>query len=118
MSPAARGARRVGVRRAAPQPRAPPEDLGICILPGRLYWQCRVDPPPARDDVFYFCIDSALAYEPFFADFGPLSLGQTYRYCQLLEKYLSSPDLQSKTIVHYCGTDKAKRANAAVLIAL
>ena len=35
-----------------------------------------------------FTTDRTLVYEPFYADFGPLSLGQTYRFCKAMEKVL------------------------------
>merc|ERR1719331_1547653 len=54
----------------------------------------------------------------FFADFGPLNMGQTYRYCKLLQKYLSDPKLAKKRIVHYTSPEAQPRHNAAVLICL
>ena len=56
-----------------------------------------------------------LVYEPFFADFGPLNMGQTYRYCRLLEKYLGEPKLAKKRIVHYTSNEAQPRHNAVVL---
>ena len=35
-----------------------------------------------------FCIDTELVYEPFCADFGPLNLGNTFRFCQKLSALL------------------------------
>ena len=35
----------------------------------------------------------------FFADFGPLHLGRTYRFCRILEAHLRNPRLAGKRIV-------------------
>uniref|UniRef100_A0A0G4G842 protein-tyrosine-phosphatase n=1 Tax=Chromera velia CCMP2878 TaxID=1169474 RepID=A0A0G4G842_9ALVE len=88
----------------------------IEILPGRFYWCALHSVPKQTANTHYFCIDQELVYEPFFADFGPLSLGLTYRYCKMMERKLSDPALASKRIVHYCSTDPHKRANAAYLV--
>jgi cell division cycle 14 len=44
----------------------------------------------------YFCVDDVynyimqdLVYQPFYADFGPLSLGKTWKYITELEKLVS-----------------------------
>jgi len=36
----------------------------------------------------FFSIDTTLHYEPFFSDFGPLNLGCTYRFCEMLSAKL------------------------------
>lgn len=51
----------------------------VCIVPQRLY--VRTQPtgssmPSSTDGVEFFSIDDKLTYTPFFADFGPLNLGQ------------------------------------------
>ena len=91
-----------------------------------------------------FTTDRTLTYEPFYADFGPLSLGQMYRFCKALEKVLQqacSPSgdeaapslhggnnenraptangghaLKGKKVYYYCGHDAHRRANSAVLV--
>jgi cell division cycle 14 len=55
-------------------------------------------------------------YEPFFADFGPLNLGHTYRFVTELEKLLSDPTYSKYAIYHYTSLDSGKRANAAYLM--
>ena len=57
-----------------------------------------------------------LVYEPFFADFGPLDLGKTYRFVTELEKLLKNPAYLKYKIYHYTSLDNAKRANAAFLM--
>jgi len=64
----------------------------------------------------FFCIDQDLVYEPFFADFGPLNLGNTYRFVTELEHLLADQSYSKYLIYHYTSLDSAKRANAAYLI--
>lgn len=86
------------------------------VVPGRLYWVALHGNRPPNSYAHYFSIDHELVYEPFFADFGPLNLGMTYRYCQLLLGKLEECTFQNQPVVHYCSRDPKKRANAAYLI--
>ncbi|XP_017267894.1 dual specificity protein phosphatase CDC14B isoform X3 [Kryptolebias marmoratus] len=63
-----------------------------------------------------FCIDEELAYENFYADFGPLNLAMFYRFCCKLTKKLKSLTLSRKKIIFYTCGDQKKQANAAYLI--
>ncbi|XP_019743892.1 dual specificity protein phosphatase CDC14B isoform X1 [Hippocampus comes] len=63
-----------------------------------------------------FCIDEELAYENFYADFGPLNLAMFYRFSCKLTKKLKSITLSRKKIVFYTCGDQKKQANAAYLI--
>lgn len=66
----------------------PPQSLldAIEIIPQRLYWMTiREKEPPKEAKVHFFTTDFDFVYEPFFADFGPLNLGLTYRYCRMIE---------------------------------
>ncbi|TNN50178.1 Dual specificity protein phosphatase CDC14A [Liparis tanakae] len=63
-----------------------------------------------------FCIDEELAYENFYADFGPLNLAMFYRFCCKLTKKLKSIMLSKKKIIFYTCGDQKKQANAAYLI--
>ncbi|KAH8078809.1 protein tyrosine/serine/threonine phosphatase [Aureococcus anophagefferens] len=62
---------------------------GAAILPNRLYYVA------VRDG---FSIDDTLVYWNFFLDFGPLNLGQLYRFCTMLNAKLQSPELRDKVI--------------------
>jgi cell division cycle 14 len=62
----------------------------------------------------FFNIDSELIYWNFFLDFGPLNLGQLYRFSTKLNHKLQS--LRSHTIMFYSSTLPAKRANGVYLI--
>jgi len=86
------------------------------IVPNRLYWAAVQAIPKNNNSYHYFSIDQELVYEPFFADFGPLNLSCTYRYCKLLKAILDDPQLAGKRIVHFCSQDPKKRANAAYLV--
>ncbi|CAD7927448.1 unnamed protein product [Amoebophrya sp. A120] len=86
------------------------------VLPNRLYWTCLSGIPKNTSTHHFFSIDNELVYEPFFADFGPLNLSSTYRYCKLVKAILDDPQLANKKIVHYCSQDPKKRPNAAYLI--
>jgi len=88
----------------------------IEVIPDRLYWAALHSTPTNTIKSHFFTIDTTLVYEPFFADFGPLNLAMTYRYCKLLEAKLNDSNLVGKRIVHYCTHDPKKRANAAYLI--
>lgn len=88
----------------------------IEVMPDRLYWAALHAMPKNTSKSHYFSIDSELVYEPFFADFGPLNLSLTFRYCKMLEAKLKDPSLADKRIIHYCSHDPKKRANAAFLI--
>lgn len=86
------------------------------IVPDRVYWMSTNAVPRSSPTHHFFSIDNELVYEPFFADFGPLNLGCTYRYCKLMQALLDDPELGSKKIVHLTSICPKKRANAAYLI--
>lgn len=54
----------------------------------RLYYVTLRAVPRERPGAHFFCIDDELVYWNFFLDFGPLNLGQTYRFCQILSHKL------------------------------
>eukprot|EP01056_Protomagalhaensia_sp_Gyna25_P005949 Protomagalhaensia_sp_Gyna_25__5948@NODE_915_length_2424_cov_3593_202935_g721_i0_p1_GENE_NODE_915_length_2424_cov_3593_202935_g721_i0NODE_915_length_2424_cov_3593_202935_g721_i0_p1_ORF_typecomplete_len594_score54_93DSPn/PF14671_6/1_8e43DSPn/PF14671_6/3_6e03DSPc/PF00782_20/8_6e02DSPc/PF00782_20/4_8e16CDKN3/PF05706_12/6_5e03CDKN3/PF05706_12/9_4e07Y_phosphatase/PF00102_27/5_3e05Y_phosphatase2/PF03162_13/4_5e05PTPlike_phytase/PF14566_6/4e03PTPlike_phytase/PF14566_6/0_0013Y_phosphatase3/PF13350_6/0_00 len=98
----------------------------ICIIPSRLYWGVdtlnRYQQRASgwfQDKFYFFSTDLDLVYDAFYADFGPLNLGQTWRYCERLKALLSDSKekLRDRIIVHYCSADTCKKANAAYLIA-
>jgi len=90
---------------------------GACeIIQDRLYFATLRTEPAQTNQCHFFSVDSELGYEPFFADFGPLSLGSLFRFSQILADKLNNPDLAAKKIVFYTSHDAHKRANGAVLI--
>jgi len=94
----------------------------IDILPGRLLWTTATSGTAAAavagagPELHCFNVDNDLIYEPFSADFGPLNLAMTYRYCKLLESKLGSPELVGKRLAHCCSPNPQKRANAVYLV--
>ena len=72
-----------------------------------------------RDDSteHWFTLDDQLLYHPFFLDFGPLSLGCLYRFCQALENKLAKVANTDRRIVYYSSSQMNKRANAIYLLA-
>ncbi|KAJ8539188.1 hypothetical protein ON010_g12682 [Phytophthora cinnamomi] len=72
------------------------------------------------------CMDGDLVYARFFADFGPLHLARTVRFCRDLEFRLgftaasgsSSVRRSGKRLVLYCSDHPHKRANAMTLLAI
>ena len=86
------------------------------IIPDRLYWVSLNQLPKNTATHHFFSIDTELVYEPFFADFGPLNLSSTFRYCRLVKAILDDPQLMNKKIVHFTSQDPKKRANAAYLV--
>ncbi|CAH8592447.1 unnamed protein product [Schistosoma turkestanicum] len=90
--------------------------VASCIIKDRLYFLSCKTPPKSNSSIHFFSIDEELCYENFYADFGPLSLGQLYKYCNKLNKKFKSASLNEKKIAHFTSYDSRKRANAAFLI--
>ena len=58
------------------------------IVRDRLYYVPLRVAPRDRATVHFFSIDDDLVYWNFFLDFGPLNMGQLYRFCQILSSKL------------------------------
>lgn len=86
------------------------------IIKDRLYWVSDTKTPRGEGKAFFFNIDDALVYRPFFKDFGPLNLASTYRFVIELDKLMTNPEYTSSKIIHHTSLDVAKRANAAYLM--
>eukprot|EP00879_Flechtneria_rotunda_P014777 GHRR01015441.1.p1 GENE.GHRR01015441.1~~GHRR01015441.1.p1 ORF type:complete len:205 (+),score=50.64 GHRR01015441.1:217-831(+) len=93
------------------------------IIPHRFYlaFLKRADSPCnsaiAHTNISY-CIDNELLYEPFYADFGPLNLGKTYRFCEHTKQLLQEADKHGKKLYLYTGPLPQQKANAAVLVGI
>jgi len=92
------------------------ESRSVEIIKDKLYWISDKNPPKNQPNAFFFNIDNDLVYEPFFADFGPLDMGKTYRFITELEKLLQDPAYAKSKFYHHTSLDNAKRANAACLM--
>mmetsp|Transcript_4965 Transcript_4965/g.10684 ORF Transcript_4965/g.10684 Transcript_4965/m.10684 type:complete len:710 (+) Transcript_4965:238-2367(+) len=93
------------------------------IIQGRFYFACVKRPDSLRTSHIAatnicYCIDDELLYEPFFADFGPLNLGKTYRFCRKTQELLQEAERSKKRLYYYCGPHAHHKANAAVLIGI
>mmetsp|Transcript_15358 Transcript_15358/g.48972 ORF Transcript_15358/g.48972 Transcript_15358/m.48972 type:complete len:456 (-) Transcript_15358:223-1590(-) len=86
------------------------------FIPGRLYYVALRNKPHKQRKAAFFSIDEELVYWNFFLDFGPLNLGQLFRFCQILRELLDDPKLRNKTIYYYSSSCPQKRANAAFLV--
>ncbi|GBG28720.1 Dual specificity protein phosphatase CDC14A [Hondaea fermentalgiana] len=86
------------------------------FIPGRLYYVPLRSKPVRQKKAAFFSIDDELVYWNFFKDFGPLNLGQLFRFCQILNELLADPKLRGKCIYYYSSSNSQKRANAAFLI--
>ena len=84
------------------------------IIPGRFAWCCFEGPPPKDVKGVHFFSTESFVYEQFFADFGPLNLGWTVKYCRGVDAMLTNGGI----LVHYCDTKRHGRTNAACLCAL
>ena len=62
----------------------------------------------------HFTTDKELLYTAFFADFGPLNLGLTYKFCQKLDILLT--ESRGQRVVYYSSTHPHRKANSAVLL--
>uniref|UniRef100_A0A8C7ZRQ5 Dual specificity protein phosphatase CDC14B n=1 Tax=Oryzias sinensis TaxID=183150 RepID=A0A8C7ZRQ5_9TELE len=93
----------------------PNSDIYIEIT-DQLYFAMLQQKMKSTSDRHCFCIDEELAYENFYADFGPLNLAMFYRFCCKLTKKLKSITLSNKKIIFYTCGDQKKQANAAYLI--
>ena len=92
------------------------ESRSIEIIKDKLYWMSDRNPPKNQPNAFFFNVDNDLVYEPFFADFGPLDFGKTFRYITELEKLLQDSSYGKSKFYHHTSVDNAKRANAACLM--
>ena len=79
------------------------------IIKGRLYYVALTRKPQDTAKSLYFTTDNTLVYWNFFLDFGPLNLGQTYRFCELLNRLLAAPEHKDKVIYYYSSTHSHRR---------
>ncbi|KAK9810687.1 hypothetical protein WJX73_010715 [Symbiochloris irregularis] len=91
------------------------------VLPGRLYFACIRNPEAFKTtDLATQCkcfnSETELVYEPFASDFGPLNMGNTFRFCQRITVLLQEAAQSGRPVCYCCGTAATRRSNAAVLI--
>ena len=72
------------------------------------------DPGPARRRPRPACLPQI--YEGFFADFGPLNLGDTYRFCRKVHQLIDEGKKNKKVVYVYTRNHPQSKANTAVLL--
>ena len=89
-------------------------------VPAPLFFVCVRDDwiAPSSQDSLYLKADSSFVYTAFFADFGPLDLGLTHKFCLELEQLIKKAVNEKKSVSVYCSNNPNghARANTAVLI--
>lgn len=72
--------------------------------------------PVSTPEILVFRLANTLTYQSYNQDFGPLSLGQTYKFCFQLQSLLKDPLNENKHVLVYSVTTYNKLANAAYLV--
>ncbi|CAN3487139.1 tyrosine-protein phosphatase Cdc14p [Diutina catenulata] len=88
----------------------------IEFLKNRIYLGAYDYPPHDSPDLCYFTVDDQLPYNAFHLDFGPLNIGNLYRFAVQLHNILNDDDNRGKGVVFYSSTSAQARANAACLL--
>jgi len=91
------------------------------ILRDRLFFSCVRDLTGLRSlpqGSTAFCVDNELIYEPFFADFGPLNMGQAYRFCEKCDALVRDAEKRNARVYFLAQAQPNFRANACVLIGI
>lgn len=88
----------------------------IEIIPNRLYWISDNFPPTGFSDSFYFSIDKDLQYIPYHHDFGPLHIGNVYKFVVEVDRLLNSKTSSSTALYHWTGAAPDKRSNSVLLM--
>jgi cell division cycle 14 len=86
------------------------------IIPNRLYWISDNFPPTGFSDSFYFSIDKDLLYVPYHHDFGPLHIGNVYKFVVEVDRLLNSKTSSSTALYHWTGVEPDKRSNSVLLM--
>ena len=86
------------------------------IIQNRVYYVALRANPRQTATEHYFSTDNELVYWNFFLDFGPLNLGQLYRFCQKLNAKLNDRRLADKKIYYYSSTHSHRRTNSVTMI--
>lgn len=106
----------------------------IEIIPGKLVYMTvpeGVTPTRQHEHDILFCTDTSLVYTAFFADFGPLDLGLTFKFMQECEKHMKRlgyypPQTgaaaveaeagSNGTVIYYSSNHPHRRANSIALV--
>ncbi|KAK6458273.1 protein tyrosine phosphatase CDC14 [Scheffersomyces xylosifermentans] len=88
----------------------------IEFLKNRIYLGAYDYSPVDTNELVYFTVEDALPYNAFHLDFGPLHIGNLYRFAVVLHNILNEEANQGKAIVFYSSTSPKERTNAACLL--
>lgn len=91
-------------------------DKRIEIIKDKFYWICDSVAPSGFEDSFYFCVDNDLTYTPYHKDFGPLHIGNIYKYITEVQRLFKSRTGPSTILYHYTCPSAEKRTNACLLV--
>lgn len=86
------------------------------FVPDLVYYMTTTVDPVASDSIIHFSIDTKLHYNNFYLDFGPLNLGCTFQFAQVLSKMVASALETKRKIVFYSSPDPSFRTNAVCLL--
>ena len=93
------------------------------VVPGRLYYATSSRAPsygmevvePSGVVTHLFSTDHSLVYWNFWLDFGPLNLGQLYRFMEALDNKLAT--VKADRVVYYSAAAGQRQANSVFLMA-
>eukprot|EP01038_Epipyxis_sp_PR26KG_P004615 gene4615-6493_t len=92
----------------------------IEIVKDKLYMTFRTEEKMnekiSSNQFIQFINDKSLIYTSFFADFGPLDLGLTVKFCQQLHEVMNRAKEVKKAVLYICKDHPHARSNSAVLI--
>lgn len=92
------------------------ENIVLEIVKDKLYWSPSETLPNLPGRKYIISLDKDLDYKPFCHDFGPLSLGQTYKYCLRLHEILNDNKYNDYKICQITTGSPEQLANSAYLI--
>lgn len=73
-------------------------------------------PPKSSSNYIIFLNDKSLVFTSFFADFGPLDLGLTCKFCSQLQEAINRAKDKGKPVIYSCSQHPHHRSNGAVMI--
>lgn len=87
------------------------------FIPSRLWYAPLKKSPPRLNGAHFFSIDEELVYWNFYLDFGPLNLGHTFVFADMLNKKLANASKTGEKIFFYSSAQGQQRANAVCILA-
>ena len=92
------------------------------VVPGRVYYAASTRPPSYGFDMVeqnnlvthMFSTDHSLVYWNFFLDFGPLNLGQVYRFIEAMDAKLAT--VKADRVIYYSAPVGQRQANSVFLM--